>query len=88
MTTENKPTQEELEELAALALCMGHEIARNVADGAKLPGDGLSTFAAITMVVGRDIYRAKPPAWMEAARARCLAKAAADIQKFEAEGTL
>lgn len=67
MSAEQKPTQDELEELAALALAMA--LALN--DGEY--GDAV-VIAAVTGRVAKPILDGPVPAWAKAARARCAAK--------------
>jgi hypothetical protein len=75
MSDEQKPTYEELEELAALALALAHV----VADKARASRSAdLDIFAALTALVGRSLFQRPPAKWLLAARDRVTAKADAE----------
>lgn len=75
---EQKPTYEELEELAALALVLAHVVASKTSVSRS---DDLDLFAALTALVGRSLFQAPPAKWMLVARERINAKV--DAEKLD-----
>jgi len=69
VTDEQKPTYEELEELAAAALVMTMSLKHGDV------GDAL-VIAKMVTHVAKPIFDGPVPAWAEAARERCMAKIA------------
>lgn len=67
MSVEQKPTYEELEELAALALAFAHVVANKTSASRS---DDLDLFAALTALVGRSLFERPPAKWMLVARDR------------------